>query len=55
MWTRAIIPLSALSLIFVGAWCIYRPLGPLVVGLLLWADMTLLGVMSARTNRRVGK
>ena len=34
------VSLLALGLIGVGAWAIYKPLGPLVVGALLWADLS---------------
>ena len=36
----AIIPVTSLGLIGYGAWEVYHPLGYIVVGLLLWVDLS---------------
>lgn len=38
---RAVLPLLALGAIGYGAWMAYPPAGPIVVGLLLWVDLTI--------------
>ncbi len=37
----AIVPIVSLGLIGYGAWEVYHPLGYIVVGLLLWIDITI--------------
>lgn len=38
-WFRAVLAALALGLAGLGAWMAYRPAGPFVVGLLIWADL----------------
>ena len=36
---KAIIGIAALASIGIGLWCIYPPLAPIVLGLLIWHDI----------------
>lgn len=46
----ALLAAAALGLVGYGAWLMYRPLGPLSVGLLLWLDLTLHGMRRGKVK-----
>ena len=47
-----ILPPLSLLLVGIGGWLAWRPLGPLLVGFLLWCDLTIAGITRHRRPKQ---